>query len=40
MIIASENGHKEIVNMLIQNKADVNYQSTDGYTALMHGLYA
>jgi ankyrin repeat protein len=35
LIIASENGHKEIVAFLLQNGIDVNQQDKNGNTALM-----
>ncbi len=34
MIFASEKGHKEIVDLLLANGADVNIKTTDGRTAL------
>ena len=37
MFIASLEGHREVVELLIQNKADVNEKSNGGDTALMLG---
>lgn len=35
LMLASYNGHKEIVKILIENGADVNLQNRNGWTALM-----
>ncbi|WP_307972317.1 ankyrin repeat domain-containing protein [uncultured Brachyspira sp.] len=35
LIIASYNGHKEIVSMLIKNKANINDRNNEGDTAVM-----
>ena len=37
--IASKNGYKEIVKILIKYDADVNLRDKDGNTALIWGLY-
>ncbi len=37
-ILASMNGHLEIVRCLCQNKADTNLQEKDGRTALIFGI--
>jgi ankyrin repeat protein len=37
--IASKNGFKEIVKILIKYDADVNLRDKDGNTALIWGLY-
>ena len=42
--MASYNGHIKVVRFLIENKADVNLQNTDGYSPLhiasQHGHFA
>jgi ankyrin repeat protein len=35
LMLASENGHKEIVELLINKNANVNYAKNNGNTALM-----
>ena len=35
LILAAENGHERVVDMLLQHGAEVNQQSSDGGTALM-----
>jgi ankyrin repeat protein len=35
LMIASENGHKEVVELLLNKGANINYKNDDGYTALM-----
>ena len=35
LIVASYNGHKEIVSMLIKNKANLNDKNNEGDTAIM-----
>jgi hypothetical protein len=38
IILASENGHLEIVKLLIQNKTEVNHKNNVKYTALILGI--
>ena len=39
LFIASENGHKDVVEILIANNANVNIKGKIGYTALFLGFY-
>jgi ankyrin repeat protein len=36
--LASQNGHLEVVQFLIQNRADINLQDNEGRTALILGI--
>jgi len=38
MLASWENGHKEVVKLLIKRGADVNAKDKDGETALMYGF--
>jgi hypothetical protein len=38
IILASENGHLEIVKLLIQNITEVNHKNNVKYTALILGI--
>ena len=36
--LASSNGHKDMVRLLLDNKAEVVTKNNSGYTALLEGL--